>query len=83
MAHLRAYYWNKGNMLELVRHQKTVQQQEMPKAAGAENDPISAAKMIASEHLDVPDWAGNYERMQVTVGNSVKKAFYLATLRVL
>ena len=83
MAHLRAYYWNKGDMLELVRYQKTVQYQEMPKAAGAENDPISAAQMIASEHLDVPDWAGNYERMQATVGDSVKKAFYLATLRVL
>lgn len=32
MARLRAYYWNKGNMLDLVRYQK----EALPKAAGAE-----------------------------------------------
>jgi len=32
MAKLRAYYWNNGNMLDLVRYQK----QALPKAAGAE-----------------------------------------------
>lgn len=32
MARLRAYYWNKGNMLELARYQK----EALPKAAGAE-----------------------------------------------
>ena len=35
MAHLRAYYCNKGDMLELVRAQK------LPMAAGAENDIIA------------------------------------------
>lgn len=46
MARLRAYYWNGGNMLELVREQK----KELPKAIGAEeNDIISSAEMIQSE----------------------------------
>ena len=79
MAHLRAYRWNKGDMLELVRYQKMVQQQ-MPMAAGAERDPISAAKMIASEHLNVPDWAGYYERMQVSVSDTIKKCIGLAVI---
>ena len=77
MAHLRAYHWNKGDMLELVRYQKTVKEQEIPQAAGAERDPISAAKMISSEHLDVPDWAGYYERMQATVSDTIKKCIGL------
>ena len=77
MAHLRAYHWNKGDMLALVRYQKTVKEQEIPKAAGAERDPISAAKMISSEHLDVPDWAGYYERMQATVSDAIKKCIGL------
>lgn len=46
MAHLRAYYYNGGNMLELVRKQKKV----LPKAAGAEeNDIISSAEMLSAE----------------------------------
>ncbi len=77
MAHLRAYHWNKGDMLALVRYQKTVKEQEIPQAAGAERDPISAAKMISSEHLDVPDWAGYYERMQATVSDTIKKCIGL------
>ena len=39
---------------------------------------ISAAKVIASEHLDVPDWAGYYERMQATISNGIKKSVSLA-----
>ena len=77
MAHLRAYHWNNGDMLALVRYQKTVKEQEIPKAAGAERDPISSAKMISSEHLDVPDWAGYYERMQATVSDAIKKCIGL------
>ena len=72
MAHLRAFYWNHGNMLDLVRYQKTIK--DMPMAAGAERDPISAAQMIASEHLDVPDWGRYYESMQVTLGASIRKS---------
>lgn len=45
MAQLRAYYLNGGNMLELVRYQK----KEVPKAAGAELELISAEKVLRSE----------------------------------
>ena len=46
MAHLRAYYWNGGNMLDLVRQQK----KELPKAVGAEeSDIISSAELLRSE----------------------------------
>ena len=46
MAHLRAYKWNGGDMLELVRIQR---RESMPKAAGAENDVISATEMLSYE----------------------------------
>ncbi|MCD7723988.1 MAG: ISLre2 family transposase [Clostridiales bacterium] len=45
MGHLRAYYWNGGDMLELVRYQS----EELPVAVGAENDVISSAEMLAWE----------------------------------
>ena len=43
MAQLRAYYWNKGNMLELARYQK----EEVPMAAGAERLTLSAAEIYS------------------------------------
>lgn len=45
MAQLRAYTLNGGNMLELVRYQK----KELPKAAGAEYDVLSASDIMQSE----------------------------------
>ena len=45
MVQLRAYERNGGDMLELVRYQR----REMPKAAGAENDIISAKQMLIAE----------------------------------
>jgi len=39
MSRLRAYYWNKEDMLELVRYPK----QEMPKVVGC--DAVHAAKI--------------------------------------
>ena len=45
MAELRAYYYNGGDMLELVRYQK----QGMAKAAGAESDIISSTQIQQSE----------------------------------
>lgn len=46
MCQLRAYYLNKGNMLELVRYQE----KEMPKAAGCEKKKfLSLSKILASE----------------------------------
>lgn len=48
MAELRAYYYNKGDMLELVRMQK----KELKKAAGAEELCLSACKAlsVSQEH---------------------------------
>lgn len=45
MGHLRAYYWNKGDMLELVRNQS----EELPAAVGAEDEVLSSAEMLAWE----------------------------------
>ena len=45
MAHLRAYYYNQGDMRELVRMQK----KELPLAAGAENVICSCRDILNSE----------------------------------
>ena len=45
MAELRAYHYNKGDMLELVRYQDTV----LPKAAGCEETVLSCGEMLAEE----------------------------------
>lgn len=45
MCQLRAYALNGGDMLELIRYQK----EELPKAAGAEYDVISAAEVLETE----------------------------------
>ena len=45
MAHLREYYYNGGNMLELARYQKT----QLPKAAGAEELELSAYDILKTE----------------------------------
>lgn len=45
MAQLRAYYYNGGDMLELVRYQKA----ELPKAAGCEQEIIQPAQIFQSE----------------------------------
>ena len=45
MARLREWHLNGGGMLELARYQK----KQLPMAAGAENDIISAHQMLSSE----------------------------------
>ena len=45
MSQLRAYYFNGGDMLELVRSQE----KKLPKAAGAEYELLSSSQIIASE----------------------------------
>lgn len=47
MAKLRAYYWNKGDMLELVRYQK----EALSKAAGAESQRQYAGRKAAGQRL--------------------------------
>ena len=46
MARLRIYYYNKGNMLELVRYQK----EEFPKVAGGEDMIYSRGEMRIMEN---------------------------------
>ena len=46
MAHLLAYKWNGGDMLELVRYQR---KEELKKAAGAEECILSATQMLRAE----------------------------------
>ena len=45
MAKLRAYYFNGGDMLKLVRYQK----KELPKVVGAEYDILSSSQILVSE----------------------------------
>lgn len=45
MAELRAYYYNGGDMLELVRYQKEI----LPKAAGCEEVIRSCGQLLAQE----------------------------------
>ena len=53
------------------------------KAAGAENITLSAAKIMSSEHVDLPEWAGYYEKIQVSVSESIRKKAYMATFSVI
>ena len=69
MAHLRAWYWNGGDMLELARYQKRV----LPKAAGAEDCVLSAAQMYHDEVNRSPKWTKYAEKIQVEVPTQLKK----------
>lgn len=57
MAHLREYYYNNGDMLELAKFQK----EEMQAAAGAEEVVLSASAILASEK-------GNRSKMMMEYG---------------
>ena len=48
MAHLREYYYNGGDMLELAKYQR----EELPEAAGAEKDILSSTAIIRSEIIE-------------------------------
>lgn len=69
MAHLRAYYWNSGDMLELVRYQKQVKQ----KAAGAEETAQTSATEIFRTEKNNPKWAKYVEAIQVELSPQLKK----------
>lgn len=65
MAHLRAYFYNGGDMLELVRYQE----KKLPKAAGAESDydVISSAKITAAERKTQSDIGKYYDVLQASI----------------
>ena len=71
MARLRAYYWNGGNMLDLVRYQKKVR--TLKKAAGAENEDVDVAEMVRSVRPRAPKWGKYVDRSQVTLSQQMKK----------
>ena len=68
-AHLRAYYWNGGNMLELVRQQE----QELPIAAGAESEVLSCESMLQWERRHHNKLGKYIESMSHSVSTEVKK----------
>lgn len=75
MAHLRAYYWNHGSMLELVQKQPAIHT-ELKKAAGAEEITTSCREVMASEHCGFRD--GKYfDVIQASITPEVsKKAWF-------
>ena len=48
MAHLREYYYNRGDMLELAKYQR----EKLPEAVGAEKDILSSAAIMRSEIVE-------------------------------
>ena len=74
MSRLRAYYWNKGAMLELVRHQK----KELPKAAGCEEIILSSKMISANQPEDKKELRKYFDAMNKTLASSQvsKKAWF-------
>ncbi len=69
MAHLRAYYWNGGDMLELVRGQE----REHSVAAGAENEALSCESMLRWERQRHNKLGKYIESISRSVSTEVKK----------
>lgn len=72
MAELRAYYYNGGDMLELVRYQK----EGMAKAAGAENDIISSTQIQQSEKSRHGELGKYVEAISRSLSIDTKKKVY-------
>lgn len=72
MAELRAYYYNGGDMLELVRYQK----QGLAKAAGAENDIISSTQIQQSEKSRHRELGKYVEAISHSLSIGTKKKVY-------
>lgn len=69
MSELRAYYYNKKDMLELVRYQK----EELPKAAGMEYPEISVTQILRSEQKQHSMLGKYMESISHSVSLSTKK----------
>lgn len=68
MSRLRIYYYNGGNMLDLIRNQEKV----LPKAAGIEE--LSCSSVMQTEHQAHREIEKYFDVMQHTlVGSQVKK----------
>lgn len=81
MAHLREYYYNGGDMLELAKYQK--RKEALPLAAGAEEVVLSASQMLRSEHIsrtkNVVEYGKYAETMRASMSTQISKKleFYL------
>ena len=79
MAHLREYYYNGGDMLELAKYQK----ETLPLAAGAEDVVLSASQMLQSEHISrtksVVEYGKYADTMRASMSTQISKKleFYL------
>ena len=72
MARLRAYYYNGGDMLELVRYQK----EELPQAVGGEKSFLSPTEVMRSEknrHYELGKYIAS---MQGKLSLDVKKRIW-------
>ena len=73
MARLRAYYYNKGQMLELIRYSK----KKLPKAAGAEKDRIFSAHEMQEWEASAKKRNGKYyDAIQASVNLKSFKTVY-------
>ena len=69
MSELRAYYYNKKDMLELVRYQK----KELPKAAGMEYPEITLTQILASERKQCSELGKYMESISHSISLSTRK----------
>ena len=73
MGRLRAYYYNKGDMLELVRYQR----QDMKKAAGYEMSYCSPIEILKSEENRHYELGKYMTALQVSVPVQIRKKLIL------
>ena len=73
MGRLRAYYYNEGNMLELVRYQR----QELKKAAGHEMSYCTPVELLRSEENRHYELGKYMEALQVRLPSQIKKKLIL------
>lgn len=67
MSRLRAYKWNGGDMLALVRYQRRAH------VTPVEKDVLSASEIINSEHNGTPAWGRYVDALQVETSAEIKK----------
>ena len=72
MAQLRAYYYNGGDMLELVRYQKA----ELPQAAGCEQETILSAQILKNKKSRHGILGKYVDAMTHSVSLNTKKKVY-------
>lgn len=72
MAQFRAYYFNSGDMLKLVRYQK----KELPKASGAEYEVLSSTQILASERNRHGELGKYVEAISHSMSLQNKKVIY-------